>query len=129
MMKRGAYKLAKAEGGICHYADIEIELVEGGGGCTEIEIPSQNIDSRWVSAAKQGVEVALASLETDCFKLGRIIKLEGTLADTTSDSVWLSAVLATVDAMKASNQVRDVSLQEGTWIVEIGNTKLTFGTT
>jgi hypothetical protein len=44
MMKRGAYKLAKAEGGVCHFADIEIELIEGRGGSIEVEVLQQNID-------------------------------------------------------------------------------------
>lgn len=109
----GRYKLAKVANGVCHFAEIKIEILE-----TNIEADVDistiiSVDSSWISAAKKGVKDALAYInKSDCC-LSEIQKLDGTLSDTTEDVVWLASVLASMNALNVDSNVLYFSILEG----------------
>lgn len=116
---RGYYKLARVACGIGHYANVEIELVESDSEAPVDHSTLTGIQSFWIPAARRGVADAIALVGVEQFKLGSIGRLEGTLADTNDDGVWLAAFLATMDALQMTHRVQSFSFRKPHWVVEL----------
>src|SRR5207237_1155029 len=103
----GQYAFPQTTEGRTYFARAWVEAVPSDS-CGEIEnaLPeatelgsgevSRRAESPWVDAALEGMKAAAAGASQEagnCYRL-RLVRLLGTVADTTPDAVWCAAALA-----------------------------------
>ena len=90
MTEQATYTLRRAAGGCSHFARVTVASEED-----RTHLKDQHGDSspEWLAAAKAGALYASGELQSDVSIT--IVAIEGTLADTRADTVFVAAAIAT----------------------------------
>lgn len=127
MIVQGKYTLRRAAGGTSHFA--RVELVLSNQDCAllpeaklpEVQLP--DVPSQWVEAASRGAAYAQSLVEANQEQKWTqlaVTLVEGTIADTSDDTVWSAGAMAWFDAVGLGERAQayfDVDRRE--WGVQL----------
>lgn len=109
-VRSGSFKLAKASGGVCLFARVEVEVPFGQSGPKSLQIPWMEMALRWNGnvcqpgplereAIQRGVMIALQAYH-EAINEVRICKVDASYADTNEDCLTFAACFAVWNALQ-----------------------------
>jgi hypothetical protein len=110
MTKMGpvTYTIRRAAGGCSHFARVTVST-----NAEHSVLTTGDVSTDWIAAAEAGVRFALEEMKLESHVI--VVDIQGTLADTRKDTVFVASALATLRLMGDSSHTE--SFDGSTWDV------------